>query len=187
MNKKITIAIIVIFAIAGAWIFLRFVIGGDEDAWICDNGQWIEHGVPSSPKPTDPCSGGEVEQIPNSPSVQLEVLAPLSRATILIAENGTIEYEGIDMVEQEITTDSTTILQKDYAELVNLINDSGFYDLEGEYKEENLLDGTTYTIIVTVEDEIEIVSCYGSCPEVFTVIRKKIEELYGKEITNIGV
>jgi hypothetical protein len=187
MNRKITIAVIVILAIAGAWLFLRFIIGGDEDTWICDNGVWIKHGVPSAAKPTDPCPGELVEQILKSPSVQLEVQAPYSRATILISEDGKVDYEGIDMSEQEATSNSTTITQKEYFELVSLINDSGFYDLEGEYKDESLLDGNTYTVTVTTEDEIEIVSCYGSCPDTFTTIRKRIEELYGDEIINIGV
>ncbi|MBU0613122.1 hypothetical protein KKB10_03840 [Patescibacteria group bacterium] len=187
MNKKTTIAVIVILAIAGAWLVLRFIIGGDEDTWICDNGVWVEHGVPSAPKPTDLCPGGEVEQILNSPSVQLEELTPLSRITISITESGEINYEGLNTLDQEVETSSTTVTQEEYAGLVNLISSSGFYELEGEYKDESLVDGNTYTIVVTTEDEIEIVSCYGECPEGFTAIREKIEELYIGGIIDTGV
>jgi hypothetical protein len=50
--KKI---LIVIAVIVGAILFLRFVVGGNEDNWICDKGQWITHGKPSYPKPENPC------------------------------------------------------------------------------------------------------------------------------------
>jgi hypothetical protein len=43
--------------------FLRFVLGGGEDSWICTNGKWTKHGYPNSPKPTAGCEeeliGGE--------------------------------------------------------------------------------------------------------------------------------
>jgi len=37
-------------------LFLRFVIGGPEDDWICRDGQWIKHGVPSAPMPSVECN-----------------------------------------------------------------------------------------------------------------------------------
>lgn len=50
--KKILIVIgIIIFV----WMFLRFVIGGPEDDWICVDGQWEKHGVPSAPMPEGEC------------------------------------------------------------------------------------------------------------------------------------
>ncbi|MFC1711383.1 hypothetical protein ACFLZ1_02225 [Patescibacteria group bacterium] len=56
MNKKslsITILSFIVF-IAGV-LFVRFVIGGDEDTWICVQGQWVKHGVPSSGPPDSGC------------------------------------------------------------------------------------------------------------------------------------
>ena len=50
--KKI---LIILAIIVGIIFFLRFVVGGPEDSWICDNGQWITHGKPSYSKPEDPC------------------------------------------------------------------------------------------------------------------------------------
>lgn len=50
--KKIIIIILIIIV---AWFVLRFVIGGSEDTWICVDGEWVKHGVPSAPKPTKPC------------------------------------------------------------------------------------------------------------------------------------
>jgi len=37
------------------WLFVRFVIGGPEDDWICVEGQWVKHGYPSAPIPEGEC------------------------------------------------------------------------------------------------------------------------------------
>lgn len=34
---------------------LRFLFGGDEDTWICENGLWVKHGNPSYTKPLRHC------------------------------------------------------------------------------------------------------------------------------------
>jgi len=44
MNKKIIIGII-IFALI---LFIRFIVGGPEDSWICINGDWVKHGNPKN-------------------------------------------------------------------------------------------------------------------------------------------
>lgn len=46
----ILILLIITFAIAGL-MWLR----GDEDNWLCQNGQWIKHGNPSLPQPNTAC------------------------------------------------------------------------------------------------------------------------------------
>ena len=52
--KKLAIALAIIILIIA---FIRFVIGGPEDSWICDKtGQWIKHGNPSYPKPEVSCA-----------------------------------------------------------------------------------------------------------------------------------
>ncbi|MCX6747002.1 MAG: hypothetical protein NTU63_02605 [Candidatus Pacearchaeota archaeon] len=46
-KSYLTIGIIVLLLIVG-WLFVRFVIGGDEDSWIKDEkGIWIKHGNPA--------------------------------------------------------------------------------------------------------------------------------------------
>jgi hypothetical protein len=50
--KKIIIGILIIIFI---WLFLRFVLGGPEDDWICVNGQWVKHGQPLAPVPNKSC------------------------------------------------------------------------------------------------------------------------------------
>lgn len=51
-NRKIILALL-----AGVMLvlFVRFFIGGDEDTWICKDGQWIKHGNPSASKPLEKC------------------------------------------------------------------------------------------------------------------------------------
>jgi len=48
-------ALIAIALFAVSWLVVRFVIGGPEDSWICDHGQWVKHGNPSAEKPTTEC------------------------------------------------------------------------------------------------------------------------------------
>jgi hypothetical protein len=54
--KKIIVYILagffLLFAVLG---ILRMVVGGGEDTWICVEGEWVRHGVPSAPKPEKPC------------------------------------------------------------------------------------------------------------------------------------
>jgi len=44
-----------LLVLLAVWLFIRFVIGGNEDSWICVNGQWVEHGHPSTPMPEAQC------------------------------------------------------------------------------------------------------------------------------------
>lgn len=55
MKKNILKIFLVIIAAVFILFFVRFVIGGPEDDWICANGEWVKHGMPSAPKPTGPC------------------------------------------------------------------------------------------------------------------------------------
>ena len=56
------------------WAFIRFVIGGPEDNWICDDGQWVKHGNPSAPMPSEKCPATSA----NKPASELS--APIDRA-----------------------------------------------------------------------------------------------------------
>src|SRR4030042_6707123 len=48
----------------------RFILGGNEDTWICENGQWVKHGNPSAPKPGGSC--GEIIPSENPRENQIE-------------------------------------------------------------------------------------------------------------------
>ncbi len=56
MNYKKILRIIVIMVAVGAFLL---IIRGSEDTWLCRDGQWIKHGVPSAPMPSSGC-GDEI-------------------------------------------------------------------------------------------------------------------------------
>ncbi|MFA4872637.1 MAG: DUF2178 domain-containing protein [Patescibacteria group bacterium] len=48
------------FILMGALLLAFVIVGlrlfsGDEDTWLCDEGQWIKHGNPRTPMPDAPC------------------------------------------------------------------------------------------------------------------------------------
>jgi len=55
MKNKNNILIIVAVLIVAGILEVGFFLGGDEDAWICDSGQWVKHGNPDTPMPTSSC------------------------------------------------------------------------------------------------------------------------------------
>lgn len=54
--KKWAIVSTILGAIAFLAVFVRFVLGGPEDTWICYNGEWVKHGNPTMPTPTEACN-----------------------------------------------------------------------------------------------------------------------------------
>ncbi len=55
MKKNIIIIVLSLFIITAGILALRFLFGENEDAWICENGEWVKHGNPSAEKPNMPC------------------------------------------------------------------------------------------------------------------------------------
>jgi hypothetical protein len=55
MKSKISVIFIFLFLVLLIVFILRFIVGGDEDTWICDKGVWVKHGNPSAPMPEKPC------------------------------------------------------------------------------------------------------------------------------------
>lgn len=55
MKKIILYILLSLFLLFGILGFLRFVVGGSEDDWICVEGEWVKHGVPSAPMPEGGC------------------------------------------------------------------------------------------------------------------------------------
>jgi len=76
MKKTIIITFAIIIAIIAIVGYLRFVVGGDEDTWLCEDGQWVKHGNPTQQKPPleqcgDIIPGPEdTVQVPIDPSNQ---------------------------------------------------------------------------------------------------------------------
>ena len=53
--KKIYLLMLIIVLAIIAIIATRFIFGGSEDTWICENGEWVKHGVPRAPEPQEGC------------------------------------------------------------------------------------------------------------------------------------
>jgi hypothetical protein len=65
MKKKVILTMIIcLAAMAVILLCLRLFVGGGEDTWICQNGEWVKHGVPSAPKPTTSCKGAKSQPTP---------------------------------------------------------------------------------------------------------------------------
>lgn len=67
MKKALIIFAAAIFVLAALLGALRLLVGGGEDTWICADGQWVKHGVPSAPKPEEGCEkekivGGDADE-----------------------------------------------------------------------------------------------------------------------------
>lgn len=59
--KRSWIIIISLVAVAALAVSARWLGGGDEDMWLCEHGQWVRHGQPSTPAPTTGCELEEIE------------------------------------------------------------------------------------------------------------------------------
>lgn len=51
MKKYLLAALVLLVGV----VAVRFILGGNEDNWICSDGSWIKHGNPSSPAPDTGC------------------------------------------------------------------------------------------------------------------------------------
>lgn len=57
---KISFILLFLFLALAIVFILRFIIGGTEDTWLCQNGVWVKHGNPSSPSPIGGCGESQI-------------------------------------------------------------------------------------------------------------------------------
>lgn len=69
MVKNILIIGLLIVIGVGGLTLIRFGLGGPEDTWLCQNGQWVKHGNPQEPAPMAGCGG--------IPTVSPEITQPI--------------------------------------------------------------------------------------------------------------
>lgn len=65
MKKLIFFVILILIVFFG----VRFLLGGAEDTWICEDGEWVAHGNPSTPQPIEDCpkeQGGSTSALLNA-------------------------------------------------------------------------------------------------------------------------
>jgi len=84
----------------GGFIFLGlvFLLGvirlfSGEDNWICQNGEWVKHGMPNAPKPTGIC--GEIKE------KLYKVTKVIDGDTIEIEGGQKVRYIGVDTAEMD--------------------------------------------------------------------------------------
>lgn len=54
--KKFLVPLLLVVAVGLSGLFVaRFLFGGDEDTWICQNNQWVKHGNSNTPMPQSGC------------------------------------------------------------------------------------------------------------------------------------
>lgn len=76
---KIASLIILILLILAAVLFYVRFSNGPEDAWLCENGQWVKQGNPSEPMPATGCGNqAEAEVVVDAPSPNQAVASPIS-------------------------------------------------------------------------------------------------------------
>jgi hypothetical protein len=69
MRKFILIILVIVLLGFFGLIVVRF-LSGDEDTWICSNGQWIKHGNPTKPQPQTECNNINSSATPTSTTTQ---------------------------------------------------------------------------------------------------------------------
>lgn len=68
IDKLLWGLVVVLAAIGGAILVLRFGFGGPEDTWLCQNNQWVKHGNPSAPMPEAACVSSDNQNLPEQGS-----------------------------------------------------------------------------------------------------------------------
>lgn len=63
MSDKTAVITVIVVIFLGTLMIMGLRISGGEDNWICQNGQWVKHGNPSSPAPTAECSKANQSQL----------------------------------------------------------------------------------------------------------------------------
>lgn len=63
--KKIILGGFGLVVLIALMLTIRFILGGPEDNWICQNNVWVKHGHPSGPEPTTPCGQQNPKPVPN--------------------------------------------------------------------------------------------------------------------------
>lgn len=84
MKKRNLNILIIVLAVVmvGILALMLALMRGEEDTWLCQNGEWIKHGNPRASMPTEPC--GKVEKTTEKPQVEgdIVVLSPKPNQTI---------------------------------------------------------------------------------------------------------
>jgi len=163
MNKFIKVFGI-LFILAGVFLVLRFTLGGNEDTWICEEGEWVKHGNPSQPQPVIPCEkeGQSIEQIQPTGEFKKVSFEESQRIAQDFASNSsTYKFDGSNLV-----LDSSQALKCPYCWEFKFSFESshaGYGDREGQVLAQAV---TAHTLLISVnQGEISLAVVDGSYDE----------------------
>jgi hypothetical protein len=124
--KKFLLSLIIVVAIGLGGLFVaRFLLGGDEDNWICTNNEWIKHGNPGKPMPESGCGTitGQQTQATEKPEIQ--------KYSVLVSKQPVASSHGFSF-EAVVTNKSVNPYITDFA----------FYECNFTDKDKNTYQGT---------------------------------------------
>lgn len=73
MKRTLTIILIGIILVVATIFTIRFLFGGNEDTWICNNGEWVKHGNPLISKPAEKCGENQETITPKQEYMTVKV------------------------------------------------------------------------------------------------------------------
>lgn len=148
MNKAIKILGFV-FVFVGAVLLFRFVFGGNEDTWICQNGTWVKHGNPKEEMPLVPCEkeGQTAKELTPSVTIREVSFEESQQIAEGFAKNtSTYIYDGSDLKLKSSDTLKCPFCFE-YIFTYNS-NHSGYGDRKGQVLAQVI---TPHTIVITID------------------------------------
>lgn len=112
-NAAIIIVLAVILVIV-AGLVVASLLRGEEDTWLCENGQWVKHGQPSAAQPTTGCGQPQVNEEEKQPNISIATPAENETVNLPILVSGQARvFENVVSVRLKST--SGEILYQDFA------------------------------------------------------------------------
>jgi hypothetical protein len=136
-NKILLIGVVAVLAIGAALFAARM----NEDVWICQNGQWVQHGHPSAQMPTSGCG-----------TVAVAALNPAS-ATYTIEGKAVTLKDGTAQTNDPSAGASQTITKIFGANTQGDINGDGLADTAVILTQNSGGSGTFYYIAAAIKTE----------------------------------
>ena len=132
--KKFLIPLLIVVSIGlGGLLFARFLLGGNEDTWICTDGKWIKHGNPSSSMPLTGCGvankEGDIQATDNE----------LSKYSVVITKSPVPSSHGFSF-EATVTNKSIDPYITNFAFYECNFTDKNNKNYQGNLMDEKVLD-----------------------------------------------
>lgn len=139
----------VFLILAGVVFLIRFGLGGSEDTWICQNGEWIKHGNPKEAMPLVPCAkdGQTAEEITSPENTKMVFFEESQIIAEGFAKNSsTYKFDGMAL---ELESSETLKCPSCWDFIFSFQSrQAGYGDRKGQFLAQVI---TPHTLRVTVE------------------------------------